>query len=693
MAKLRKDYSQPFINPYNFIPMTQSVKRDSVKGDLFGYLSCKIRVKDKLIIPDANYPVGTEGDDKRTFGFFSVDGKPVIPGSEIRGCIRSVYEAVTPSCFSQVDADETLSAREPFPDNSTKPGILKKEGGAWVIYEAEDRDRVKRHDKSLNGRKADLHRKWPESSEKQKMLDAYFYIVERYGEKQKATVNRTNVPIKCTQKDVEKLIAVLKLYRENTPEECKYDPIKEKKDYDEFIRNRDEKLKVIQEMLADLEAMKKASLREDVSSLQVPIFYRADSDGSLVYISPAHTGRKLLESKIRDYLGDHAPCTGENNQYCPACSLFGTIGNNKPIASRLRFGDATPNHYRLSDDYLIIPELASPRISAVEFYTMRKNSTQTTNVPMWDYDSDGITLRGRKFYLHSPAKTAEVFGARQIKTKAILDESEFTFKLYFDGITEEELKKLLWVLTFGDNDENSKYMHKLGAGKPVGYGSVKIVADEIHLREKTDELTFVDAVKAYKEYADGYGLLETSAADVLKIIANYNYAEKFTVSYPIADNGKGDDNAKASHQWFTQNKVSGNRGVPNTFTDILPPMSEDAADLRLFAYMPGNTGTGGAIPVSGRTSHQGQARGGAGNIAFDFSKFELNKTYAAIITRDVNDSQVDIRVCGERARVLKKFLKPEIAGNIQAAIRNATTIKVIFKGKNEKGYPSFSVVK
>ena len=193
------------------------------------------------------------------------------------------------------------------------------------------------------------------------------------------------------------------------------------------------------------------------------IFYQCNKEGVIEYISPAHTGRQVYKNTVPSLLDNHKPCDGEKG-YCPACSLFGTLSGDIPLASRLRFTDATEKEsgsVSISDRYVILPELSSPKLSSVEFYSTQGKHI-FTNVHMWNYDSSSVELRGRKFYFHGLPKEADVLGSRQIETKVAESGSLFTFKLYFDRIIEEQLQQLLWVLTIGDNQSDSKQLHKIG---------------------------------------------------------------------------------------------------------------------------------------------------------------------------------------------------------------------------------------
>ena len=133
MATLHPDYNQLFINPYNFVSKTSCVTRTPVEnGRLSGSVNGTIIVKNRLALPDH------DSDNNRRYDFYSVNGKPVIPGSEIKGCIRSVFEAITPSCFSVMNAN-VLTKRLSRPDNTVLPGILRYMETGWAIYTAEKR--------------------------------------------------------------------------------------------------------------------------------------------------------------------------------------------------------------------------------------------------------------------------------------------------------------------------------------------------------------------------------------------------------------------------------------------------------------------------------------------------------------------------------------------------------------------------
>lgn len=638
-----EDKTRPFINPYNFVTATQKPKRDKVeKGELTGYITCTLRVEDMLAIPDI-----AQNPDSQSFDFFPAVGKPIIPGSELRGCIRSAYEAVTGSCFSVINS-ETLSKRTDNPDNNREAGLLMKKDGKWVIYNA-----WYKHEKRANCK---LTRKWFKCADTPTIDITYFHSkFESSG-------------ADCKDEDIDKLIKIYDIY---------YEGIKKSEEGD-APKLRD----IICEYKEKLQSMKEA----DNSDIMIPVFYKKYKKDKLAYLSPAHTGRKVFESTVPSLLKQRSPCDGKEG-YCPACALFGTLGNKTPLASRLRFTDATEkeeNSVIISDEYVILPELSSPKLSTVEFYTTHGEIIKNENISVWNYDSSGVELRGRKFYFHGLPQKEDTLGPRQIETKVAQSGSLFTFKVYFDDISKDQLQQLLWVITIGENSSDSKQMHKIGRGKPVGYGSVKITVDDISFRE-LDKSSFAYSIKKqqYNDYMQKFDIkkhFDMKALSDFKTITNYSLTvcedkdgqkrEIVPISYPIAerepnDKNESTENLNAGHQWFT-----GNRKTNSTFGKILPVISENVEDLCLYA-------------LHGKNFVEDEYKETA-----SFVEFEPNKKYDATITgshKHKGELYLDFTVCGEKSYNKLRFFSKDLQNDLQKAIDEQRVIKVKFIEKRGKG--------
>ncbi|HLL85274.1 MAG TPA: RAMP superfamily CRISPR-associated protein, partial [Longimicrobium sp.] len=73
-------------------------------------LTCRITAEGPVFVSDSR-EVHPAGDEHRSYRFFrDPDGSPCIPASTLRGVVRSVFEAVTNSCWEHV-ADRRLSHR------------------------------------------------------------------------------------------------------------------------------------------------------------------------------------------------------------------------------------------------------------------------------------------------------------------------------------------------------------------------------------------------------------------------------------------------------------------------------------------------------------------------------------------------------------------------------------------------------
>ena len=139
---VKDDPDIKFINPYNFIPADwKETKRDSIvgsKGNLSGMMKCRLITKTPIAIPDTEKSV-TDESKHVTYPFMEdPDGKHMIPGSSLRGVIRSVYETVTDSCFVTVDPAQRITKRASMSESGT-PGLLEfdSQDDQWVLYEAE----------------------------------------------------------------------------------------------------------------------------------------------------------------------------------------------------------------------------------------------------------------------------------------------------------------------------------------------------------------------------------------------------------------------------------------------------------------------------------------------------------------------------------------------------------------------------
>ena len=133
-----------FVNPYTFYPgpdkKASYEEYEDKKEYLTGKITVEIKTKTPLFIPHSGtekaFKVPNAPEEHKSYDFFTYSEaregmplseknteKPVIPGSEIRGMIRSVYEALTDSCFSAINEDALLYKRT---NDYYKPALIRK---------------------------------------------------------------------------------------------------------------------------------------------------------------------------------------------------------------------------------------------------------------------------------------------------------------------------------------------------------------------------------------------------------------------------------------------------------------------------------------------------------------------------------------------------------------------------------------
>lgn len=616
MAKWTEDKTWPknpksgFVNPYNFVRLSSSpVARASTDegGRLWGRISCTLQTKTPLGMPDA----GSKQEGSKQAGspefwpFFRANygerGEQLaIPGSEIRGVIRSAFEALDNACLS-VNNDNTLSSRHPI---ARKPGLLVFENNTWVLYAAfcsptkligcsstkdvplhtcletflckEGCNSITAYRKLLlkkgKLRKDEALRVWPTLLGDGLQLFVF--------EKQNPLV------VSGLEEAVAAYEENLSIYEKNNPDnEMFYEDVRPKRDgsYTPLF---------YEEVSKDEEVSKGGS--------------------KLVYLSPAQISRSVYHNTVSDLLGDHSRCT-DPDQACEGCRLFGLVGPAGARASKLRFTDAVITHERTTERR-ILKELASPKPSAVEFYTKRPSRALvwTYDYMVTEYDtksgnpirellvgSDSVRLRGRKFYLHcykgdneirddeilsscsqESKALAEKAAERTIETELLRSGSEFCFDVYFEGITREQLDKLVWTLCIGENSLDGAQMHKIGCGKPLGLGSVKMRVDSVVTRSLVDGSYVVQDVPVEDCLSTNHFNQDKAFQDFM-VITNFELAKDLDVSYPKGDDGKGKPNSRASHQWFAGNKTMGSGGggaLQPSIGRVLPMLPEKAAN-------------------------------------------------------------------------------------------------------------------
>lgn len=579
MLRYIKDNSEKFVNPYNFISIDKEidVRTDQINiGNNTGILHCSLLTKTPLAIPDTE-TVTRDDREHPTYKFMRLNGKPAIPGSSIRGALRSTYETLTNSCFVTLDSTGGMLSARVQAKRPYNAGILKKkEDNTWELYGA-TRYRLR----CINGyRNKNTECRYISEID----CNGNRYIIDKTTGEEYRNGDYVGAVIDREQQNCQKI------YKKNEKDYVLYvgEPIFNKKNESVFeVKERKKYLSSeIEDALERLEntllfyrnkAINKG-LGKDVGAHTgyknfdniymngsvIPIWY-SEENGHL-YFSFACIGRKTYENRVSDLIGENRIKCKSRENLCPACRMFGMAGKGGKdlgIGSRIKITDAlaVEGSYKFKEN-VTIKELGSPRTSYRLFYS--KNGEE--------YDAEGTEINGRKYYWHIPqaASNASVYSVpqsidrnkteRNMTCELIDKQSVFTFDIYYENLTTEELKQLIWLVTLGENRENSNYCYKIGHGRPLGLGSAKICITSMASRNWNVETGYELQNKDVDAYIEDGKLpmgFSKKIKNELYKICNYSFLNGANVRYPYIkcdENTYTKLNDKASHRWFSANK-------------------------------------------------------------------------------------------------------------------------------------------
>lgn len=603
-----------FINPYTFVSVKDEIKNkqnaESRKEEslLTGCIKCKLTVETPLAIPDALTKKEMVKEHFR-YDAFRMGDEVVIPGSSIRGALRSVYEALTNSCMVTTNGEEHITKRSDL--GVFRPGVLKLESTEqgnreWRLYEAKRIALVSSNYKKINDEPGKVQysrfniqieestgKKYIESAN-QKLYNGQEVAItlKDVGHKKQDKKKNTSREVwdyhtidtisqgrgtNCflylgeviSNKHAESVFQT-----EKKPLDLSSDMIQKamRALEDTLLMYRSES---VNRNLASTNPLEKhygyRGYEGAKSSGNIPLWFQEKS-GKL-YLSMAAIGRISYHNSMSGIMNGHAPCKSRNH-LCPACSVFGMVGKEKDsrsLGSHIRVTDA----YGIRDisttapNYITLKELGSPRTSYLKFYSVDGR----------EYDEEKAQIRGRKFYWHIPEvnNNSTIFSTTE-KTKRnasfelIEKDNEFIFDVFYDSITDDELNMLLWTIALpSEVDEKGKQrilMHKLGHGKPLGLGSIRI--EILGIRERINDNGY--QVKAEEKVSvEKSTLMDANAWKQMTKILEYNPESKAHITYPYIERTdavqkkikqwekKGytaKENLDANHQWFSNNSAT-----------------------------------------------------------------------------------------------------------------------------------------
>lgn len=533
--------------PYNFIPLPEKVitvdpeklphhdryclERNS------GFIDCTLTTESPFytrcaLAPDFFRQWGETPDEKlpeekrkEKAQFFHIDNayQPVIPGSSLRGMVRSLVEIVSYGKMQWVTGEHLITFRavaasrddplaEPYSkiigksNKNVKAGYLKKRAKGWFIQPA-------KHPSTLG---------WPESmaflSIKEGKIPKgavpglirfndpgyipqYHFITfdievsrGRKGRVTKIGDEGAGYPYRGT------LICTGNMREtgggEASPRQYHFIILEPEDEADELF---------IPEVVVDnyrkslTEFQKKKPFDENYGCLKngAPVFYITAPGGSVLWFGHCPNFRVPAVYGEKEEIANPLAFVPEPLRSSPepdlAEAIFGFTADKDRIhhkngyAGRVFFTDAKMISAENGVFYSVEPVtpkvLASPKPACFQHYLVQdreKGHDPDNKATLAHYGTptpSETVIRGHKLYWHKgKVELSEIVNDREVSEsqltliKPVKPGVTFRFRVYFENLNNIELGALLWVLNLPENCR-----HKLGMGKPLGMGAVKIV--------------------------------------------------------------------------------------------------------------------------------------------------------------------------------------------------------------------------
>jgi CRISPR-associated protein (TIGR03986 family) len=235
-----------------------------------------------------------------------------------------------------------------------------------------------------------------------------------------------------------------------------------------------------------------------------PVFYcepPRNSNGEVVYFGHNPNFRlpfRFPGSQRAATPLDFVPSALRNDaQIDIAEAIFGFVRRSKreqeqALAGRVFVDDATlaPDQHNIwySDEPITPRILATPKPTTFQHYLVQPSAVRPELKHYANKPGEETMVRGHKLYWHKgdqpniglPTEQQDIKDTQKTQIRPVRTGVTFTFDVRFENLSDIELGALLWVLQLAADDE---YRLKLGMGKPLGMGAVKIDS-EIMLNDR-----------------------------------------------------------------------------------------------------------------------------------------------------------------------------------------------------------------
>ncbi|MEH2030745.1 MAG: TIGR03986 family CRISPR-associated RAMP protein [Nostoc sp.] len=524
------------IAPYNFVELPDKIVAAELETDgklrdknryysdrYTGRIECTLTTSSPLYIrcglTKEEFECGTEAKDLPDFYYIDpITKKPVLPGSSLRGMLRTLVEIISFSKISSVsdyqrlffravatrtDDDSLAQAyRQYINPNQVKAGYLKRDGDTWKIIAARENNStsfawVKEEYLSSTD--------FPEL----KRFDNPGYLPQDIP----VSFQRITKP---KGRYIAEDVTIPKQYPLNQGRLVTSGNMKETSDSDsESIRNyhcvvfapspnpnktyiidRDA-IKHYCNALTEFQ-QKKPPFDEKLGMLQEnrPVFYCQPTKDNIVTLFGHSPNFRIPYSPNGDgkaaTVVDFIPKDLRDDSIIDiAEAIFGFVRRDKPEgkeqsrAGRIFVSDAiclsSANDIFMTQGVTTPKILASPKSTTYQHYLVQPEETNAEKSKLKHYASqptEETVIRGHKLYWHKGSnhdiqhpKSNEVKDTQTTQVKPIKSGIEFQFTIRFENLSRVEIGALMWIINIAQNND---YRLSLGMGKPLGMGAVKI---------------------------------------------------------------------------------------------------------------------------------------------------------------------------------------------------------------------------
>ncbi len=525
--------------PYNFVPLPDRVvaaesipDHDQYHADRrTGYFGVKLTTETPLYIRGmlTEKEAANKEQHKDKPDFFQLGGKPIIPGSSLRGMIRNLVEIITFGKMTRVSDKPKIFFRsvaaksdDPLGEHykqvtgqlgkNVRAGYLIRKGEEWFIRPASQYAgsyfvKVKDDNSRVNGVNGLIHL----SDANYKVQYHNVMYLEARGSKGNYIASVRSP--KQGEKRQGVLVCTGNMAESATPD--RRGRVKTGRKNFVLVLEADERAKPIQiapqavkDYLDGLTSFQTEAPFDRQYGCLIegrPVFYIPPLHDGMVYYF-GHAPFSRIPAMIIDEDGkkravtphDFIPAEVRDNpdHYDIAEAIFGYVekGDKKAPrgdktrahASRVSVTDARPADGQ-SDFYEaeFIPKiLGGPKPTTFQHYLEQpdREKTAKSDLKHYAHNPGDTRIRGHKLYwrqkdikvnqVEEPSSVSQG-DTQHTRMCPVRPGVTFNFRIYFENLSDVELGALAWALTLPGSAE---YRHQLGMGKPYGMGVVKLEA-------------------------------------------------------------------------------------------------------------------------------------------------------------------------------------------------------------------------